>query len=247
VFLCTTGIPLVRYEILDWDSNFFEVKVARITQPRLGAQPLAEVISELRKDNVRLAYWPSLEEFDSEFIEQYGGFLADRKTTFAMNFQSIDFDRVISTDIVEPFTESMCMADLERLAVQSGEHSRFASDPNIPREKFIALYTSWIKESVRKTIASEVLVILDSEKITGMITLGEKNGRGDIGLIAVDSEYRGRSYGEKLVRAAQKWFIARGYDQGQVVTQGTNIPACNLYRKCGYSIEHIAYFYHFWL
>lgn len=237
----------MTYEILDWDSNFFEVKVARITQSRLGTQPLAQAISELRKENVRLAYWPSLDKIDPKVIEQFGGLLADRKTTFAINLGSIDFASVLSTDIVVPFAESMNVGDLERLAIQSGEYSRFASDPNIPREKFISLYTSWINESIRKKIASEVLVILDSEKIAGMVTLGEKSGRGDIGLIAVDSEYRGRRYGEQLVRAAQKWFVAHGYDCGQVVTQGNNIPACHLYRKCGYSIEQVAYFYHFWL
>ena len=75
----------------------------------------------------------------------------------------------------------------------------------------------------------------------------KKNKVRDIGLIAVNRNYRGKRFGEMLVRHAQYWFINNGYNIGQVVTQGTNIPACNLYKKCGYSVEKVEYFYHFWL
>jgi dTDP-4-amino-4,6-dideoxy-D-galactose acyltransferase len=80
-----------------------------------------------------------------------------------------------------------------------------------------------------------------------MVTLDEENGRGNIGLIAVGRNYRGKEYGQKLVRASQRWFISHEYNHGQVVTQRQNLPACNLFSKCGYSIEKVEYFYHFWL
>ena len=80
-----------------------------------------------------------------------------------------------------------------------------------------------------------------------MVTLGNKNGKGDIGLLAVGADYRGRNYGRILVQAAQKWFLTNGYQEGQVITQGDNYPAYHLYEKCGYSVEKVEYFYHFWL
>lgn len=141
----------------------------------------------------------------------------------------------------------MPIADLEALAIQSGPYSRFSVDPKLPEEKFIELYKIWINRSLKKEIADEVLVIREGENVVGMVTLGEKDGKGDIGLIAVERDRRGRKYGEALVRAAQCWFIRRGYEFGQAVTQGGNIPACSLYKKCGYSVEKVEYFYHFWL
>jgi len=237
----------MRYQILDWDSNFFGIRVGRIIQSHLETKELSEILSELQKHQVRLAYWPSDRKIEVDLATKLGGFLADRKTTFAMDFRSVDFDKIISTDIVEPYTVSMSMADLEGLAIQSGEYSRFAIDPNLPNDKFVSLYKIWVNRSVRKEIASEVLLIRDCDQIVGMITLGEKNARGDIGLIAVDGNYRSNKHGEKLVRAAQRWFAAHGYEYGQVVTQGQNTPACNLYKKCGYSVEQVEYFYHFWL
>lgn len=237
----------MQYQILEWDSDFFRIKVAQITPPNLSQHKLAAIISELKKQDVKLVYWSSGQECNNDAVSKLCGSLVDRKTTFAIDFSSLDLKNIITTDMVEPFTDSMPVEALESLAIQSGEYSRFAIDSNLPKEKFFALYKTWINRSLRKEIANEVLVIRDADQIAGMVTLGEKNKRGDIGLIAVHKDFRGRKYGEKLVRAAQRWFITNGFEFGQVVTQGQNIAACNLYKKCGYSVEQIEYFYHFWL
>ena len=237
----------MQYQMLDWDTDFFGVKVARINELSLNQNHLSEFFSELKTKGVNLIYWPSSQEIEEVIVKRYNGILADKKTIFAVDLGSLNFEKFISTDIVEPFTQSMSVSDLQDLAIQSGEYSRFSVDEKIPREKFVGLYNIWINRSLSKEIAEEVLVIRDGKRVAGMVTLGNKNGRGDIGLIAVDGNYRGKQYGEKLVRAAQGWFVKNGYEFGQVVTQGTNVPACNLYKKCDYSIEKVEYFYHFWL
>jgi dTDP-4-amino-4,6-dideoxy-D-galactose acyltransferase len=85
------------------------------------------------------------------------------------------------------------------------------------------------------------------DRATGMITCGNKKGRGDIGLLAVDASQRGQGLGAKLVRGAQRWFVQNGFGVGQVVTQGSNRAACELYARCGYRVESVEYFYHIWL
>jgi dTDP-4-amino-4,6-dideoxy-D-galactose acyltransferase len=211
-------------------------------------QELAEVLSRLRECDVRLVYCYSDQTCDSSIFEKFHGNLADIKTTFAIDFCSKEnLIQHESADNITPYQSSMSLSSLEQLAIQSGKYSRFALDPNIPRDKFVELYKTWINRSLRKEIAEETLVIQNCDKIVGMVTLGQKNGRGDIGLIAVDLNFRGNGYGEQLVRAAQRWFIEHGFEHGQVVTQERNIPACNLYKKCGYFVEKIDYIYHFWL
>lgn len=237
----------MQYQILGWDTDFFSVTVARITESVLNEQKISEILSDLKSKDVHLVYWASSRECEEEAVKRLGGILTDIKTTFAMDFRSLNPEELIPTDIVEVYTKSIPINDIEDLAIQSGEYSRFVIDPNIPREKCVSLYKTWINRSVSKEIAEEVLVIREGARVVGMITLGNKNGRGDIGLLAVDRNYRGKQYGEKLVRAAQRWFIKNRYKFGQVVTQGMNIPACNLYKKCGYSVEKREYFYHFWL
>jgi dTDP-4-amino-4,6-dideoxy-D-galactose acyltransferase len=235
------------YQMLDWDSELLNLAVARIDDPAINAQELLVSLSELKQKHVRLVYWSSDKECNDEILKRFSGILADRKTTFVIDLRTVDFSLCVPFDDVEPYTPGMPISDIHDLAIQSGEHSRFAVDPNIPRDRFIALYNIWMTRSLGKEIAGEVLVIREGNRVVGMVTLGEKKGRGDIGLIAVDRNSRGKKYGEKLVRASQQWFVKHGYEFGQVVTQGTNISACNLYRKCGYSVEKVEYFYHFWL
>ncbi|KPJ52979.1 hypothetical protein AMJ39_06375 [candidate division TA06 bacterium DG_24] len=237
------------YRILDWDTDFFGFRVAFITAPRLDSEELARVLSTLREENVKLVYWPSdsTSRSSQPAAQSLGGFLADKKTTFFIDFSTIVSTQFVPAAAVEPYQPSMRISDLEALGVQSGEYSRFAVDPRIPRKKFVELYTTWIHNCLKGMLADAVLVIRDGESVVGMVTLGSKGERGEIGLIAVDGNYRGREYGETLVRSAQQWFMARGFRYGQVVTQQANVPACNLYEKCGYSIEKVDFYYHFWL
>jgi len=237
----------MRFAVLDWDTAFFGVKIARIDSPLLTTSQLAETLSELKGSAVELVYWPSARECNFAEMKRLGGYLLDTKTTFLVDPRADGPKGPVLAEGVELYAKSMPLSDLEALAVQGGEHSRFARDPRVPREKFVALYKSWIGRSVAKEIAREVLVIREGDRVVGMVTLGERDGRGEIGLIAVDTNSRGRGYGRKLVHAAQRWFANEQLVLGQVVTQGKNLEACSLYASCGYSVEKVEYFYHFWL
>lgn len=237
----------MQHEILNWDSEFLGITVARINKPDLSEHKLSDILYELMKDGVNLVYWLSNRKLEDNIIKQFNGNLVDKKTTFSINFRVQNIDNLLPSDRVKPYTSLMSINDVICLAIQSGEYSRFSVDQNIPRERFEALYNRWIQRSINKEIAEEVLVIQNNNRIAGVITLGNKNGRADIGLLAVDKNHRGKKYGEMLICAAQHWFVKKGYEFGQVETQGTNIPACNIYKKQGYTIEKEEYFYHFWL
>lgn len=145
------------------------------------------------------------------------------------------------------YTQKNVTPALLELAWESGIYSRFNVDPNFKSNEYKHLYKTWIEKSVNKEIAKDVLVYMDEDIISGMITLGEKNKRGDIGLLAVSNVARGKGIGKKLMIAAENYFKEKGYDQLQVVTQGANKAALNLYQSCGYHIDDRTYFYHFWL
>lgn len=237
-------------QLLEWDTSFFGFPVARICDSHLTAHQLAETLNQLAEQRISLVYWSSNSKLDDEVARSLSGILVDRKITYVTDLRQFDPATQPGIGLVAPFTSEGCSIEdlrkLELLAIQSAEFSRFAKDPRISKARVDALYTLWMKRSIYKQIASEVLVAHNSNHIVAVVTLGEKEGRGDIGLLAVDSEVRGRKFGECLVRAAQSWFVSQGYEIGQVVTQLENRPACRLYEKCGYSIEKLQYFYHFW-
>jgi dTDP-4-amino-4,6-dideoxy-D-galactose acyltransferase len=238
---------MAQHRILDWDTSHFGFGVARLETPRATRDELAAALDELRKAGVRLVYWPAAEIADPELgVEELGGRLVDEKTVFVTDLVGRE-DLPESPVEVVPFDASMSLGQLEALAVQAGIHSRFAVDDRLPRERFEAMYRIWARRSAAREIADEVLVVEEEGRIRGLITLGTVRDRGDIGLVAVDAASRGRRLGQTLVREAQAWFARRGDAVGQVVTQRGNAAACRLYEKCGYEIESVTPFYHFWL
>jgi peptide alpha-N-acetyltransferase len=71
-------------------------------------------------------------------------------------------------------------------------------------------------------------------------------GKGQIGLMAIGKEVRGKGIAKSLVYAALRWFAERSVTQVFVVTQGRNVQALRLYQKCGFLIEKMELWYHRW-
>lgn len=235
----------MNYKLLTWDTEFFGIKTGRVIPSSLQENQLFSILAEMRREEFQLVYWSS-EQLNAYNLQVYSGMLVDKKTTFEINLQNINLDK-LPPPKSEPYYSSFSFAQLEKLAIQSGVYSRFALDAHFPHEKFTALYKIWIRKSVSGEMADEVLVIMQNDHIAGMVTLTNKNGVGDIGLIAVDEKFRGRKFGQHLVLDAQRWFIKHGCLSGCVITQEDNLPACHLYEKCGYQKTKTEFFYHFWL
>jgi dTDP-4-amino-4,6-dideoxy-D-galactose acyltransferase len=133
------------------------------------------------------------------------------------------------------------------IGIQSGIYSRFNIDPNFSKAKFKELYAMWMKKSISREIANEVVVYTTEEnEIAGVITLGEKNNNADIGIIAVDNNFRGLNIGKALIQEAVNYSIRKNYSSLQVVTQKNNQAACKFYERCGFTEKHVINIYHYW-
>lgn len=245
-----TGL-VEKFTILDFDSKIFGFKVAKILVTQLTERELNSILAMLRTKQVKLVYWITDQNKlqSEEVVCKSKGFLADMKVTYvtALELKNMQLDRFsIPSEIIEYKSDRPCLS-IQKIAMEAGNYSRFKVDPQFPEHLFIKLYKTWIRNSTNGKIARHVLIFKKRNRYAGLITLGEKNGRGDIGLLAVDPYFRGQKIGEKLVIAAQKYFLHDRYKFSQVVTQLGNRPACNLYEKCGYKLEKIENVYHFWL
>jgi len=240
--------PVAGYDILHWDSDVFEFPVARLRDTD-DRNALQTAIEAARESGVKLAYLFAKGEESAQAAISLDGQLISERVTFAREVTDdagFAFAREDTSIVLEPWHDTSPSADLLRLARDAGSYSRFRVDPKVPKRVFNQIYDAWIINSLNKKIADEVMVIRDGSSISGLVTVGAKDGRADIGLLSVREEARGRGLGKALVRAALEWALAKGHREAQVVTQRANIPACRLYSSCGYSVESAEQVFHFW-
>jgi dTDP-4-amino-4,6-dideoxy-D-galactose acyltransferase len=235
----------MKYKYLPWDSEFFGKKIGMILPTALEHDELSSILSAMHQMGFLLAYWPAHQicGFDPG---PFGGKLVDKKTTFEINLDKIDLNKIPDSK-AKPYTKNTPITRLEDLALASGEYSRFSIDPNFSSQDYSTLYKTWMQKSIAGEMADEILVISQGDEIAGMVTLSERDRVGTIGLIAVGDKFRGKKFGQQLVYGAQRWFIEKKCETAQIVTQGDNLPACNLYIKCGYRKISTLFYYHFWL
>jgi dTDP-4-amino-4,6-dideoxy-D-galactose acyltransferase len=233
-------------KILDWDSDFLGYPVARIDSLKKGQKEWKKILAQLKIQGVKLAYWqvqPGNISFQ-KFAKENNGKLVDIKTTYSIHLAEYEY---IADDSIENFENKEPNQQLLNLGIQCGAYSRFSFDKNIPRKKFEELYRLWIINSVKKSMADDVLVYKFQDRMVGLVTVYEKEKIGNIGLIGVDEEYRGRGIGKALLNAVKNYFYIKGIQKIHVVTQGQNQAACKLYESVGFNVLEQYEFYHFWL
>lgn len=238
------------YELLEWDTDVFGFPVARVFDTG-NRTTLDRALNEARQAGVRLAYFLTESDELARVAQSSRGNRVSERVTFARELTVGDVDSILASAnpavVVEPWEGTTPTAELLHLARDAGRYSRFKVDPKVPNGVFEKIYDAWITNSLTRQIADEVMVIRDRSSLAGLVTLGSRQGRADIGLLAVAEEARGRGFGKALVRASLEWALREHFREAQVVTQGANLPACQLYTLCGYAIERAEHVFHFWL
>ncbi len=228
-------------EYLEWDSNFFGYKIGELKK----YNDLEEQLKKAKDEKYVLIYAKNQEAKRHDDYLKAGGKLVDEKVTFLQIIPQLDMFQLDNN--IKLYQKQDVSKELLSLALQSGVYSRFKTDTNFKNQEFEKLYAIWIENSIKKMIAKEVIVFELEEKIIGLLTLGIKNNRSDIGILAVDGQSRGLGIGKKLMERAFIESQKLAQTSIQVVTQKSNIEACYFYEKQGFQIEKIENIYHFWL
>jgi len=234
----------MKYEILQWDSEFFGFKIARIDN-FTSQKDFEQLLEELKLQEVKLAYCIASPQ-NNKANETFSKFanLVDKKTTF---YQKIEPKQYQLDSNIEIYNQNTLTPELIELALQSGEFSRFKVDKNFPAGSFEKLYTKWIENSVNKQFDDAVYVYKIENKIVGLLTLKDKQNIGTISLIGVDQSVRGQNIGSKLIQKTFYHYSQKNIFDIEVVTQLDNHLACKFYEKNNFKIKNIQNIYHLWL
>tara|TARA_B110000240_G_C13510913_1_gene459303 strand:- start:3017 stop:3703 length:687 start_codon:yes stop_codon:yes gene_type:complete len=221
---------------LQWDTIFFGLSIGKliITNPK---EIDLDILKEKAKD-FNLIYI-----FSNYDIE--GLCIIDKKEVFIK--KDIVNNKYFYYDTVSFSTKIHSYNQLLSLTLQSGKHSRFNIDKNFKADDYIKLYTEWIDKSISKELAIDIIVKIIDNKIVGFTTLNNKtDSLAEIGLVAVDSNYRGLGIARELIQRTIYKAKELNFKSIQVVTQHDNTPAVKLYESTGFRSESIKNIYHYW-
>lgn len=235
--------PLI-IEYLEWDSNFFRKRIGKISIPNnYPYNSIETIINSAKSDSFELIYLFEESENIGDCINQLSDKLTDIKINFKKEIKHshklINNITVLDSDHVDD--------NILKLSYNSGQHSRFLTDPHFGKDSFEKLYKTWITKSVSREIADQVFVCKEADKIIGFITLKVGKNSGVIGLIAIDDSYQGRGIGKELVFACENYLHENNITNLEVATQNANKNAMNFYKKIGFEINKIINIYHLWL
>jgi len=228
---------------LDWDSNFFSLKIGQILLN--SDEKLLGLLKNALDNKYDLIYLIGDNEYniDKKILKKYNGSLVDKKVIFNKKLK----DKNIKETFTIEYLEKDLRPELEQLAYVAGKYSRFKVDKNFNDVYFYKMYKIWIEESIKHNIADKVFIINVDNVIKGFITLEILEKKGVIGLIAVSSDSQEKGYGRSLLNICENTLFNNNIKHIEVATQFENYNARNFYKKCGYKIYEIKSVYHFWI
>jgi len=236
-----------NYELLNWDSNLFEFKVAKIIDNKLNVGELEKTLKELKKVKIRLVYWATdnKDKNLSRSLKIFNAFLTGQRIIYVKKIASPEISSKTQASFkIGGYNKKRPENELIDLIIDGAKYSRFYVDPKITKKQYEDLHKIWITNSVKE---NKIFVIKENKKIIGFVSLNQKNNRGNIDFIVVNKRYRGKGLATALLNKAHDWFLINNYNQVQAVTQKENIASCKMYEKLGYKLEKTEEFYHFWI
>jgi dTDP-4-amino-4,6-dideoxy-D-galactose acyltransferase len=233
--------PPVKY--LDWDSTFFKKRIARVETGTLDVNTAETIDLWAKMNTIDCVYFLADGNCTSSAYgaESVGYHLIDLKVTFTLDKSGI---RPCQEETRFPFRKALetDLPELKAMARENHNQTRFFSDPHFDRDKAHELYAVWIERDLGSTWIFEN----NQKPVAYCSAIVGSNGTADIGLIGVHAALQGKGLGYTLLNQVCSLLADSGAQKIDVVTQGRNVHALQLYSKSGFRIRSIDLWYHKW-
>jgi dTDP-4-amino-4,6-dideoxy-D-galactose acyltransferase len=239
--------PDARVCLLDWDTNFFGIRIARINDDHLDSDSMKSALTWCLDNQIECVYLLTnpAESATIKLIEGSGFHLVDIRVTLDRQIQATSLPWRPEASFIRMATIDDIPA-LRQIAAVNHHDTRFYQDKGFPRERCDELYATWIEKSCTD-FADAVLVAELDEIPVGYLTCHlHDNKVGQIGLVGVSNNCQGRGIGQQLLDESLRWFASAGINRIEVVTQGNNITAQRLYQKKGFMTKSMQVWFHKW-
>lgn len=238
-----TNLPV---EFLEWDSNFFNKRIGRIVSPALTQAEMKAILDWVKLEKINCLYYlaSGLEKNAAAVAEANGFHFVDLRVTYNKDLRKPEKEFIPKWHIRRAVDGDL--DTLKEMARGAFPLSRFKVDPNFNQEKADQMYEVWIENDLRQK-GHDVWVIDADTQLAAFTSVSSKTeGKAQIGLVGTQESWRGKGLSLELQRFISEQLRNEDIAEVEVVTQGRNIPAQNLYQRAGYYVRSIDLWYHKW-
>ncbi|OGO76582.1 MAG: hypothetical protein A2Y23_05290 [Clostridiales bacterium GWB2_37_7] len=232
---------------LDWDTDYFKVKSARVILKGIVSKEEQDNILEYSKQFqfVTISNIGNLKENNHWIGSKSNAFLTDMNIQFTRKItKESDFTDEL-TQIYNLYPRNESVVDIAKAAFQ---YSRFFNDPALPKDKAENIYLHWTECAFGQ--ANKYFVVTKrNDEVVGYIlfSINTEESYVTIELIAVDDKYQGQKVGKSLISELESFIYKQGIKRLKVGTQIDNGIAIRFYSTCGFQYDSCSSVYHLWI
>jgi dTDP-4-amino-4,6-dideoxy-D-galactose acyltransferase len=238
-------------QFLDWDTEFFGHRIARVNSTRLEPESLQSVLEWCRGEAIECLYFLA-ESNDPQTVwlaqEQHFK-LVEIRITLERSLKDWDPNtRPRATeDALIRFAEPADIPALQEIASTSYVDSRYYFDKNFSEENWKSYYATWVKKSFSGGADLALAAVKDGEVI-GYITglVDHETGQGIYELTGVREAARRSGVGQELFRSGLDWYVRNNVPSIWVATQGRNVTTQRMIQRHGFLTKACQLYYHKW-
>jgi dTDP-4-amino-4,6-dideoxy-D-galactose acyltransferase len=232
---------------LDWDSNFFGQRIARLNGSRLTGSNVTDVLAWCADQRIDCLYLlGDADDAETGRVAEQNSFLeVDVRLTLARPITQEDQPSGLPMDCRVRLAHESDLTILRQLVRTLHHESRFYFDQGFERAKCDLLYETWIEKSFEDPAQTVFVPEVDGQPV-GYMACNAAGHESQIGLLGIAGSHARTGLGKALVQRFLLWSAQQGIRRATVVTQARNTAAQGLYQHCGFLPLFSQRWYHRW-
>jgi dTDP-4-amino-4,6-dideoxy-D-galactose acyltransferase len=234
----------VIFKELNWDTNFFGVKSARVE----FEQELSISQWENFKNEIEAYEFVSILNYNSNPLNAQ---LIGKETTAFLADVNIQFEKELEYVVYEykrvDTQPSLTLNEQTQIKKMTEfKYSKFIEDPFLKKRNGSKVYKSWLSSAFIDSSKFFLLSRDEKNSINGYVLYSFKDDYCVIELISVGVDVRKSGVGTYLIKSLEDVVRNKKCNKIRVGTQVRNFEAINFYQRLGYKQIECNQVYHLW-
>ncbi|WP_432673080.1 GNAT family N-acetyltransferase [Flavobacterium sp. SM2513] len=238
----------MKIEALEWDSNFFNLRIGRLIIENQQDFDVQEFILQSTLNFDLIYVISNFKMLNAKIVDACKLNLTEIMVTMSKPFnKDLYLNEDAPYDFRNEFTENE-LKECYGIAEQVASVSRFNHEPLIGEKLTKSLYRKWIDNAVNASFADGIFVEKNNENIIGihLIKTSHEEQIGRFTLTAIDQKFNRMGLGSKIWNQSYNYW-AKNSNINKILSPFSfqNKESLNFHLKAGFNkVEDLKYIYH---